>query len=192
MFNLNTAEQLASLNQANLEKTVRLSNIALAGVERLANLQMELARNLLAENTQTVKTLSEVKDVQGLVALQQQLSQPSVEKALSVARNVYEAASATQTELNQMIEENIIEFNKNLAGALDKAIKNAPAGSDVAFSALKTAVSAATTAYDAVTKTAKKVGADLADATVAAAETSAKAATTAARPATKKSASSAA
>ncbi|MBV1776398.1 phasin family protein [Burkholderiaceae bacterium DAT-1] len=178
MFN---TQDFAGLSQAQLEKSIRLSNIALSGVERLVSLQIDLARQLLEENTSNVRQLSEVKDLQGLVALQQQLSQPSVDKALSIARHVYEAASSTQTELSQLVEENVVEFNKGLVSALDRAVKSAPAGSEVVVSTLKNAVTTAASAYDTAVKTVKKVTTDFAEASVAAAETSAKAATTRAK-----------
>lgn len=166
----------AALGQAQLEKSIRLSNIALSGVERLVTLQLDVARELLSENTATAKALTEVKDVQGLLSLQQQLSQPVVDKALAVAKNVYEAASSTQAELGAFVEEQVIEFNKGLVTTLDKAVKQAPAGSEIVVSAVKTAVATAASAYDTVAKTAKKVTSDFAEASVAAAETSAKAA----------------
>ena len=46
--------------------------------------------------------------------------------------------------------------------ALDKALKNAPAGSDVAVSSLKSAIAAANSAYDSVAKAAKQAKAQAA------------------------------
>ncbi|MDK2123744.1 phasin family protein [Parachitinimonas caeni] len=185
MFN---ATEFASVGQANFEKSLRISNIAISGMERLFNLQVELTRKVLEENALAVKQLSEVRDVQGLISLQQQLSQPAVDKAIGVARSVYESAQATQAELSQLIEEQVLEFNKNMVSTLDRAVKSAPVGSEAAVATLKTAVAAAASAYDTVMKTAKKVGTDIAEASVAAAETSAKAASAVRAPAVKKAA----
>lgn len=173
---MTTTQDFAVLGQAQLEKSIRFSNIALAGIERIVSLQLDVARDLLADNTQTVQALTQVKDVQGLIALQQQLAQPVVDKTLAVAKSVYEATSSTQAELGQFVEEQVVEFNRNLVATLDKAVKQAPAGSEIVVSAVKTAVATAASAYDTVTKTAKKVSSDFAEASVAAAETSAKAA----------------
>ncbi|QDQ28720.1 phasin family protein [Chitinimonas arctica] len=166
----------AAFGQAQLEKSIRLSNIALSGVERLVALQLDVARDLFAENTATAKAFSEVKDVQGFLALQQQLSQPAIDKALAVAKGVYEATSTSQSEIGAFVEEQVVEFNKGLVSTLDKAVKQAPAGSEIIVSAVKTAVATAASAYDTVAKTAKKVTSDFAEAGVAAAETSANAA----------------
>src|SRR5256885_13999051 len=48
------------------------------------------------------------------------------------------------------------KFNKTLIGPLDKFPKNAPAGSDVAVQAVKSALAAANTAYDSFNKVAKQ------------------------------------
>ncbi|AZN36175.1 phasin family protein [Iodobacter ciconiae] len=163
-------KQFADFGQAHLEKSLRLTNIALSSVERLVNLQIGITRDLIAENAETTKTLAGVKDVQGLVAFQRQLAQPSVEKSLTVARNVFDAASATQQELNSLIEEQVLEFNKNLLATLEKATENAPAGSGVAVNAMRNVVETASHTYDAVSKTSQKIASELVNATVNAAE----------------------
>jgi hypothetical protein len=52
--------------------------------------------------------------------------------------------------------------------ALDKFAKNAPAGSDVAVAAVKSALAAANSAYDSLTKVAKQAT-EIAEANIAAA-----------------------
>jgi hypothetical protein len=56
---------------------------------------------------------------------------------------------------------------------LDKLAKNAPAGSDVAVAAVKSALAAANTAYDSVSKAARQAT-ELAEANFAAASNAAK------------------
>ena len=106
--------------------------------------------------------------MQELVNLQAALAQPLVEKAVAYNRSVYEIASQSQEEFSKMFEAQVAELNKNLAAALDKAAKSAPAGSDVAVAAVKSAIAAANSAYDSVSKAAKQV-AEIAEANVAAA-----------------------
>jgi hypothetical protein len=52
-----------------------------------------------------------------------------------------------------------------MAAALDKAAKAAPTGSEFAFAAVKSAMTAANQAYDALTKAGKQV-ADMTEATI--------------------------
>lgn len=172
----NTPE-ISALGQAQFDKAIRLSSIVLASAERFANLQLDLTRKLLADNAKNFKSLAEVKDPKAFADLQSGLAQPALDQAFAVARNVYDAAVATQNELTSFVEEQIAEGNKALLSSLDRLSKNAPAGSDVAVSALKTFVNSSNAAFESVSKTAKKVGAEIAEASVEAATHSAKAAT---------------
>lgn len=185
-----TTQELSALGQSQFDKAVRLSSIVLAGAERFASLQLDLSRKLLNDNAQAFKTLSEVKDVKALGDVQSGLAQPALDQAFSAARHVYDAALATQNELTAFVEEQIAENNKALQTSLERLSKNAPAGSDIAVSALKTLLNTSTAAFESVSKTAKKVSAEIAEAGVEAAANSAKAASAAV--ARKKSATAAA
>jgi hypothetical protein len=95
--------------------------------------------------------------VQEVISLQATLAQPSVEKAVAYSRSVYEIAAQTQEEFSKLVEAQFAEVNKNVASSLDKAAKSAPAGSDVAVAAVKSAIAAANSAYDTMSKAAKQV-----------------------------------
>ena len=56
-----TTQEFSALGQSQFDKAVRFSSIVLAGAERLAALQLELSRKLLADNAQAIKALSEAR-----------------------------------------------------------------------------------------------------------------------------------
>jgi hypothetical protein len=91
-----------------------------------------------------------------------------MEKAIAYSRSLYEVAAQTNGELAKFLEAQAAEFNKNLVGLLDKVSKNAPAGSDVAVAAVKSALAAASTAYESFNKVAKQAT-EIAEANFAAA-----------------------
>jgi phasin family protein len=164
----NTPEQVSAASKANVESLLTLANTAFASAERLAALNLNTARNILEDTVSSAKALMGAKDVQELMNIQASLAQPTVEKAVAYSRSVYEIASQTQEELTKVFESQFAEVNKTMTSALDKAVKNAPAGSDVAVAAVKSAIAAANSAYDSMTKAAKQV-AEIAEANVAAA-----------------------
>ena len=163
-----TPEQLNATSKANIEALLTLANTAFASAERLAALNLNTARTMLEDSVANAKTLFGVKDIQELANVQSSLAQPSLEKAIAYSRGVYEIATQTQDELSKVFEAQFAELNKNVSSVLDKAAKNAPAGSDVAVAAVKSAIAAANSAYDSMTKAAKQV-AEIAEANVAAA-----------------------
>ena len=163
-----TPEQFATTSKANAETLLSLANTSFAALERLAALNLNTSRTVLEDGVANAKTVLSVKDVQELVSLQSSLVQPAVEKAVAYARSVYEIVTQTQEEFSKVVEAQIAELNKTVTAALDKAAKSAPAGSDVAVAAVKSAIAAANSAYDSVSKAAKQV-AELAEANLEAA-----------------------
>ena len=165
---LTTPEQLATANKANVEAMLTLANTAFASAERFAALNLNTARAVLEDSVNNAKALLGAKDLQEVISLQATLAQPSVEKAVAYSRSVYEISAQTQEEFSKLVEAQFAEVNKNVASTLDKAAKSAPAGSDVAVAAVKSAIAAANSAYDTMSKAAKQV-AEIAEANVAAA-----------------------
>lgn len=162
-------EKLVALNKANVESLVSVANILLDGAERLADVQLTAAKAAVADVAKNAKILANVKDAQGFVGLQSELVAPSLDKAVAYSRAVYEISAQTQSELTQVAEERIAELNKGVVGAFEQLAKTAPAGvgADAAVTAMKSAVAAASSAYDTMTKAAKQY-ADLTEANVTA------------------------
>ena len=165
-------EQLVALNKANLEAAVRFAGIALEGAERMLELQLKTAKSAFADGVQQAKALAEVKDMQELAQLRNNLAQPALDKATSYVKSVYDVASATQAEINKLLEEQVSEFNKQVVTNLDKVVKTAPAGSEVAIATVKSAITAVNSAYDNLSKSAKQF-AEMTQANVEAATTQA-------------------
>jgi phasin family protein len=149
-------EQLIALNKSNLEAVVRFAGIALEGAERMLEVQLKAAKSAFADGVQQAKALTEVKDVQEFAQLRNTVAQPFFEKATSYAKSVYDVAAVTQAEINKLVEEQVSEFNKQVVTGLDKIVKSAPAGSEVAVAAVKSAISAVNSAYDNISKSAKQ------------------------------------
>ncbi|MGC3964862.1 MAG: phasin family protein [Rhodocyclaceae bacterium] len=163
-----TPEQFAATNKAYVETLLTIANTSFVSAEKLATLNLNAARAVLEDGVANAKSLLAVKDAHELVNLQASLAQPSVEKLVAYSRHVYDIAHQAQQEIAGILESQLAEINKNVASALDKAAKSAPAGSDVAVAAVKSALAAANSAYDSMNKAAKQV-AEIAEANVAAA-----------------------
>ena len=92
----------------------------------------------------------------------------AIEKAIAYSKSVYEVATETNAELSKAAEKRVSDWNENFTALLDKAVKNAPAGSDVAVAGIKSMLAAANSAYDNFTKVTKQAT-EIAEANVAAA-----------------------
>src|SRR6267378_3740702 len=164
----NVPEQLVATNKENLETVIAFAGITAAGAEKLIELQLRTAKNVFADAVKNAKALAAVKDVQELTEIQSSIAQPLADKITTYGRGVYAVIAEIQAELNKYFEERIAETNKTFVTMLDQAVKNAPAGSDVAVAAVKSAMAAANQAYDAFSKATKQV-AEATEATMTAA-----------------------
>ena len=158
-----TPEQITAANKANLETLFGLTNKAFEGVEKLVELNLQVAKTALGEAAENTRAALAVKDAQELLALQASLLQPTAEKAAAYSRHLYDIAAATNAEVTKTAEAQFAELQQKFMAAVDNAVKNAPAGTENAVALVKTAVAAATNAYEGVQKAAKQA-ADVAEA----------------------------
>lgn len=151
-----TPEQVIAANKANLETLVGLTNKAFAGVEQLIELNLAAAKSTLADSQKQASAALSVKDAQELLSLQASLFQPLAEKAVAYNRHLYEIATGTGSHFNSHLEAQVAEAQKAFHDLVDNAAKNAPAGSEAAVAAFKTAVSAGNNALETVQKAVKQ------------------------------------
>jgi phasin family protein len=151
-----TAEQFVAAHKANVETLFGLTNKAFEGVEKLVELNLQVAKAAMGEAAETTKAALSVKDAQELMALQAGLLQPAAEKAAAYSRHLYDIAAATTAEVNKVAEETAADAQKKFMGLVDTAVKNAPAGSENAVALVKSAVAAANNAYESIQKATKQ------------------------------------
>ena len=183
-----TAEQLVAAQKANLETLFDLTNKAFEGVEKLVELNLQVAKASMTEVQATATASLGVKDAQELLALQAGLLQPAAEKAAAYGRHLYDIAASTNAEVTKVAEAQLASAQANFNGVVDSAVKNAPAGTESAAALVKSAIAAATNAMESVQK-ATKQAADVAEANFQTlTNTAVKATQTTAAKATRKSA----
>ena len=158
-----TPEQIVAANKANLETLFGLTNKAFEGVEKLVELNLQVAKTALGEAAENTQALLAVKDAQELLALQASLLQPSAEKAAAYSRHLYDIAASTSAEVTKTAETQFADIQAKFMSAVDSAVKNAPAGTENAVTLVKSAITAANNAYESVHKAAKQA-ADIAEA----------------------------
>jgi phasin family protein len=151
-----TIEQIVATHKKNVATLFTLSEKALEGVQRMAELNLQAAKAMLNESHEHTQALLAVKDMQDLVALHNQMLQPMGEKVASYNRHVYDIASSVGAELAKAAEAQAAEMRQQFLNALDAAMKNAPQGTEPAVAAMKNAVSTAAAAMESVQKAVKQ------------------------------------
>ena len=151
-------EQLIALNKANIEAVLRFAGVAVQGTQRIVDLQMNAAKSVVADGIQNARALASVRDLEQLATLKDTLVQPTMEKATTYAKQVYDVAAETQADFGRLIEEQVAELNRHVISALDQIVKTAPAGSEVGIAAMKSTLAAVNSGFDNFTKVAKQFG----------------------------------
>jgi phasin family protein len=162
-----TPEQFAAANKINVDALFTIAHAQFAAFERLAALNFNTTKAVFQDSVKQAKALLSAKDAQEFANLAAASVQPALEKAIAYSRNVYEVATQTQAEITKLAEIQAADLNKNVVGFMDKVTKNAPAGSDVAVAAVKSAMAAANSAYDSFSKVVKQAT-ELAETNIAA------------------------
>jgi phasin family protein len=151
-----TPEQILAANKANMETLATLTNKAFEGVEKLIDLNVQVAKTAMNENVENAKRVLSVRDAQQLMALQAEIVQPLAEKMMSYSRHLYNIANETQNVFTKTTESELQEGAKKLQSLVDEMTKSAPGGSEAAIQAIKQAVAAANNAYETSQKAVKQ------------------------------------
>ena len=167
-----TVEQVMGAHKANVETLFGLTGKAFEGMEKLIELNMQVARTAMDEAAVNAKAAFSVKDAQELMALQTSLLQPAAEKAAAYSRYVYEIAASTGAEVSRVAEAQAAEAQAKFMAIVDTAVKNAPAGTENGVALIKSAVAAANNAIETAQKAAKQA-AEVAEANFTAMSTTA-------------------
>ena len=151
-----TADQFVAAQKASIETLFGLTTKAFEGVEKLVELNLQVAKTTLTEAAETATAAASVKDAQELLALQAGLLQPAAEKAAAYSRHLYDIVAGTGAEFTKVAEVNLADSQKKVLSLVDNAVKNAPAGSESAVALVKSAVAAANNAFETAQKAAKQ------------------------------------
>ena len=151
-----TAEQMMAAHKSNVEILFGLTHKAFEGVEKLVELNLQVARAAIGEAAENAKAVMSAKDAQEFMALQASMLQPAAEKAAAYSRHLYDIAAATGAEVGKVAEATAADAQTKMMSVVDSAMKNAPAGSDNAMALVKSAVAAANNAFEGVQKAVKQ------------------------------------
>jgi hypothetical protein len=135
-------EQVAAEQQDNLDLVFGVASKIAESMEKLANLNLDVAKAALGP--------------QDWIALQASAAAPTAEKMQSYSRQVYDLFAATQAEIARLAETRYEAYNRRLQSLVEDVAKSAPAGSEAAVAAWKSALNATNTLFETLQKTSRQ------------------------------------
>jgi len=152
----NTAEQLIATNKANLQALQALTTQAFAGIEKLVELNLAASKATLGDSFSHAQAVLGAKDAQELLALQSAVFKPFAEKSAAYVQHVQTIVTGSSAEFTKAVEAKTAEAQKAFSGVVENLAKNAPAGSETALAAFKSALTAGQNAVESAQTSAKK------------------------------------
>ncbi|MBI4289849.1 MAG: phasin family protein [Betaproteobacteria bacterium] len=151
-----STEQIVAANKAATDLVISIANIQVAALERFSALTFNATKSVCEDGLEQAKILMGAKNAQELIGLNSAAAQPSLEKAIAYSRSMYDVALQAQREMTKVLEAHAGEISKGILGSLDtRAMATTPASS-AAAAAVKSALAAAGSAYDSLSKISKQ------------------------------------
>ncbi|WP_136417716.1 phasin family protein [Herbaspirillum sp. ST 5-3] len=158
MFNI--PEQFSSVAKANLEAQLSLitslTTKAFESIEKVVDLNLNVAKASLEDSSIAAKQLLSAKDPQEFFSLSAAQAQPTAAKAIAYGRHLAGIATSAQAELTRATEEQIAEAGRKVSALVEDVSKNAPAGSENVIAIVKSAIGNANAGYEQFTRSTKQ------------------------------------
>lgn len=132
MFKL--AEKFISANRTGLEAFRTIVNTSLDGIGQLATLNLQTARAFVESGAGNLAALSEVRDLEGLMALRQPAATAAAEQSFAYSRRAYEIYSESSSKIVQVFDQQLAGIGGGLAEAVQKGGRSVSPAVDFAVS----------------------------------------------------------
>lgn len=148
-------EQFLASATAAMADLNKLAATAMAGFEKLVELNLSTAKSALADTAEQMQTGFAAKAPQDMAAMGL-LAQPMAEKAAAYGRAVAGIVTETGSALSKAAEGKYADVQAQAVASIEAAMKHAPAGSEGAVAAFKNAMTTGQAAMETAQAQAKQ------------------------------------
>lgn len=139
-------EQMFVAQKASSELLVAIMRTSFDGMQRLAELNMAAAKEVLANTATSANALASSKDMADMSRLNPQMAKP--ERMMEYWRNVYDLVNAMQKDVTAVMQANYSQLARTAASAIEQKKSSAIDGSDVIANAMKDVLEQTNKAFD--------------------------------------------
>ncbi len=149
-------EQVAAAQAASFDILCGLTSKTLDGLQNVAELNLQMMKWVLTEAQECTRKALDAKDAGDMLAMEAGFLPLVVEKVQAYGRELFEIAAATRADFAKVAEVQYEESRRMMQGYIDGAEKGAPAGSEAAMAAWKSALTATTSLFETMQRAAKQ------------------------------------
>lgn len=145
-------EQFSELHRKNMEAAMKLAQMSIENSQRIIALQVEAAKKLFKESTESAKALSSIKDPQDAVALRTQYTKATAEMMMETARQIAEIGNASRTEFSHMMTEQLASGSKDMMETFQSFFSTLPGQNNNVMETMQKAMATANNAFEQIAK----------------------------------------
>jgi phasin family protein len=143
-------ELLSAAPKASVEALFGLSNATVEGFQKLAALNLQTVRLILAESHNDILAALSIKDSQELATLQPRLTQKMDAYIQSYRRQAFMIVAEMQTGLEEVVEVQLDAHDRRMYALADGAAQELPGRPEAAVIAIRSSIDATNTLCQAV------------------------------------------
>ncbi|MFM0211351.1 phasin family protein [Paraburkholderia sediminicola] len=152
-----SSEELMQFYKSNVSAFFSLASEAFEGVQKLAELNLQAGRSVLSESVTRLREVNPDAAGADWLVSPLRLVQSAAGKTLSYQQHVHDIAVAVQSASAKIIDAQYDQFSRDVLARIDNWAKHAPAGSETAVVAVKSAFSTASNTAETVRKSVRSV-----------------------------------
>jgi phasin family protein len=141
-------QQFTAAHQANVDTLMSIGAKAYEGFEKLTALNLQVIKASLGEVAETSLAAASITDAQSALAFPAGLAQPAAEKATAYGRQVYDILASTKSEIETLAGAQTEGLKSSVMSAFEAASKSAPQAPFNGMEIFKTAMTAASQAFE--------------------------------------------
>ncbi len=168
-------DQMLDAQKSSSEVLVAIMHTSFEGMQRLAELNMVAAKEVMSNTATSANTLPSLKDMGDMSRFSAQMPKP--ERVMDYWRSVYDQVNAMQKDVAALMQANYSQLAKSAASAIEQKKSSTLEGSDAMAGAMKDMLAQTTKAFDNMTTVASQMagiaGANFKAATVSTAKSAA-------------------
>ncbi len=148
-------EHMLVAQKASSEVLAAIMRTSFEGMQRLAELNMAAAKEVMSNSATSANTLPSLKDMGDMSRFSAQMAKP--ERVMEYWRSVYDQVNAMQKDVTALMQANYSQLAKSAASAIEQKKSSGLDGSDVMAGAMKDMLAQTTKAFDNMTAVASQM-----------------------------------
>lgn len=143
-------EQIAATQKTYLDNLFSLTNGIVEGIDKLARLNMEATRSMLAGQLDRTQKALALREPQEWLRLQDSLAAPTAEKVQARNQQLSEIAASIHVDFTRFAQAQWEAYSHGVRTLVEDVAKSAPVGSGSAVAALNSTITATSKLYEAL------------------------------------------